>query len=300
MSRELRGILSAIVTPFTADGSKVDQAGLRNLVEANIQGGVHGIIPCGSTGEFPSLSTEERKRVTEIVVDQARGRVPVVPQTGSDSTTLTIDLSRHAEKVGAEAVMVLPPYSEPLGLDDVYGYYKDISNAISIPIMVYNYPYSTGVNLKPSFVARMAREIENVKYVKESSGDLAQVSELLYEYGDAITVFNGWGKILYPSLVLGCKGTAWGAVSPIPEQCANLFNLVQAGKFVEARDLWIRMWPVLRFFAAEGFNQSVKAAATLMGFQVGPPRPPLRPLSPEKTQELRGLLLKAGFLEVGK
>lgn len=296
MARQLRGILSALATPFTPGGAEIDEAGLRELVDGTIAAGVHGLIPCGSTGEFPALSMEERKRVAEIVVDQARGRVPVAPHTGSCSTSDAIELSRHAESIGADAVMVVQPYYEAPNLDEIVGYYKDISDAIHIPIMVYNNPAGTGVNPGAEFMGRIAREVKNVKYIKDSSGDLSQVSELLYKFGDEVIIFNGWDTITYSGLALGTKGSVWGAANVMPKQCADLFNLIDAGQMVEARALWDRMWPVNQFLVTEGYAASVKAGANLIGFHVGDPRLPYRPLSPEKKEELRRLLVTAGAI----
>ena len=300
MARDLRGVLSAMCTPFTADGDHVDEAALRDLSEGTIKAGVHGLIPCGSTGEFATLSPEERKRVTEVVLDQARGRVPVAPHVGSTSTAVAVDLARHAERAGADAVMAVNPYYEPLSPDELHGYFKDISDAVNIPIMIYNLPGGTGQNLRPDFLARLAREIENVKYVKDSSGDLSQVSELLYNYGKDVTVFNGWDTITFSGLALGSKGSVWGAVNVMPKQCADLFDLIAADKIGDARSLWDTMWPVMQFLVTEGYVASVKAGANLIGFRVGRPRLPIRPLSAEKTKELGDLLTRAGALKRGE
>ncbi len=296
MARELRGILSALATPFTPGGAEIEESGLRELVDGSIEAGIHGLIPCGSTGEFFVLTRDERKRVAEIVMDQARGRVPVVPHTGSCSTAEAIDLSRHAESIGADGVMVVQPYYEAPSLDEIVGYYKDISDAIHIPIMVYNNPAGTGVNPGAEFMGRIAREVPNVKYIKDSSGDLSQVSELLYSYGKEVTILNGWDTITYSGLALGTKGSVWGAANVMPRQCAGLFNLVAAGELVEARTLWDKMWPVNQFLVTEGYAASVKAGANLIGFHVGDPRLPYRPLSPAKKEELRRLLINVGAI----
>ena len=298
MVRPLRGILSALATPFSADGSKIDEGALRELVDGTIAAGIHGLIPCGSTGEFPVLSIEERKRITQIVADQARGRVPVVPHTGSCSTADAIDLSRHAESLGADALMVVQPYYESISLDELFGYFKDISNAVHIPLMVYNNPAGTGMNPPADFLIKLCREIENVRYIKDSSGDISNVQELLFKYGNEVTIFNGWDTIAYPVLALGSKGAVWGAGNVAPRQCAELFNLVDAGKLDEARSLWVeKLWPVNQFLVTEGYTASVKAGANLIGFHVGNPRPPYRPLLPDKVDELRRLLITAGAIE---
>jgi len=295
--KPLRGVMAALATPFMAGGKEVDEGAMRELVDGMIEAGIHGLIPCGSTGEFPVLSVAERKRIAEVVIDQARGRVPVAPHTGSCSTADAIELSKHAESIGADAVMVVQPYYEPTSLDELYGYFEDVSNAISIPMMIYNNPAGTGMNPKPEFLGRLVRGIKNVRYVKDSSGDLSQITELLYRYGSEVTIFNGWDTITFSSLALGSKGAVWGAANVMPRQCATLYNLIEAGEFNEARDLWVKLWPVNQFLVSEGFLASVKAGANLIGFHVGDPRLPYRRLSREKTAELRQLLVAAGALQ---
>jgi 4-hydroxy-tetrahydrodipicolinate synthase len=295
MARELRGILSAMCTPFGPDG-RIDEPALGELTEGTIRAGVHGLIPCGSTGEFAALTTEERKRVAEVVVEQARGRVPVVPHVGSTSSATAVELARHAQSVGADGVMAVNPYYEPLAPEEVFGYFQSLSDAVDLPIMIYNLPSGTGTNLKPDLLARMGREIKNVKYVKDSSGDLSQVSELLYLHGSEITTFNGWDTITFSGLAIGTKGAVWGAANLMPAQCAELYNLVEAGRLPEARTLWERMWPVMHFLVTEGYVASVKAGAELIGFRVGSPRPPVRPLPAAKVEALKRRLNEAGAL----
>ena len=297
MARPLRGILAALATPFTADGTKVDEAALRELVDGIIAAGVHGLIPCGSTGEFPVLSMQERKRIAEVVMEQARGRVPVVPHTGSCSTADAIELSCHAEHLGADAVMVVQPFYEPTSLEELYGYFKDVSDAIHIPMMIYNNPAGTGMNPPNSFWIRLVREIPNAKYVKDSSGNLSQVSELLLKYGHEATILNGCDTIAFAVLAMGSPGAVWGAANVMPKQCADLFNLTAAGRLAEARDLWAKIWPVNHFLVTEGYTASVKAGANLYGFHVGNPRLPYRPLTAEKVAELRRLMVEAGTIK---
>ncbi len=295
MGQRLRGILSAMATPFDSAGA-LNESALRTLTDGTIAAGVHGLITCGSTGEFPAMTTEERKRVTEIVAEHNHGRVPLAVGTGSTSTAVAIDLTRHAKSVGADAVMVLNPYYEPMSLDEVYGYYAEIASAVDLPIMVYNIPMCTGVNLPVQFMLKMAREIPQVQYVKDSSGDLSQVEEMMLRHGDEITTFNGQDTVTFSGLSLGAKGAVWGAANCMPRQCAELFDLCEAGNLIEARSLWDRMYPVQQFLVTEGYIASVKAGANLIGFEVGEPRKPFRALTAAKTEELRGLLEAAGAL----
>jgi len=293
--KQLRGIMSALSTPFDAQG-KLNEQAFRDLIEGELAAGIHGLIPNGSTGEFPALTNDERKRVAEITVDQAKGRVPVAVQTGATSTALAIELSKHAASIGADAIMVVQPYYEPMSLDEVQGYFQEISDAADLPIMVYNIPSCTGMNLPVDFLAKLAREVKNVKYIKDSSGDLNQVQDLINNYGDILTAFNGWDTITFSGLALGSKGSVWGAANCMPKQCADLFNLCEAHKWDEAKALWDKMFPVQKFLVTEGYVASVKAGANMLGFNVGEPRKPFRPLSDAKKEELRGLLTAAGAI----
>ncbi|MBI3979802.1 MAG: dihydrodipicolinate synthase family protein [Chloroflexi bacterium] len=296
MASPLRGVYSAMCTPFTADGSDIDEAGLRDLVDGTIAAGIHGLIPCGSTGEFASMNTEERMRVTEIVMDQTRERVPVVPHTGSSSLREAVKLSQHAERLGVAGVMVVFPFYEPISLDEVYDYYRAVSDAVSIPIMVYNSPSGTGKNLPSSFIARLGREIANVKYLKDSSASMPQIHQLVYRHAAEIITFNGWDTMFYAGFEVGCQGAVCGPANVMPRQCAQIFDLVQAGKLDEARDLDKRIWPVMQFFEENRYNAAIKAGANLVGFRVGTVRPPFQPLAPEKVEELRQLLVAAEII----
>ena len=178
---ELRGVLNALLTPFSGDGEVVDEHVLRALVNRSIQGGIHGLVPCGSTGEFTSLSFEERKLVLEIVLDETAGRVPVLAHTGAMTTQEAISLSQHAERAGAFGVMVVAPYYEPLTPNEIARYYQDVACSVGVGVMVYNLPTATGVNLSPEQIADMAALAPNIRYVKDTSGDMSQAAQLIHE-----------------------------------------------------------------------------------------------------------------------
>lgn len=166
---DLQGLLSALVTPFTADGAEIDEQGLRALVDRQIDEGVHGVIPCGSTGEFTTLTNDERRLVTEIVIDQTAGRVPVVPHIGALTAGEAIALGKHAEQKGADAVLTVAPFYEPLTPDDAMNYHRSVAGALSVPSMIYNIPIATGVNIDPELIGQLAREVEQIKYIKDTS-----------------------------------------------------------------------------------------------------------------------------------
>ena len=191
MNSQLSGVLTALATPFAADGS-IDEALLRRVVDRSIEGGVDGVVACGSTGEFAAMSGAERRFVVETVIDQTASRVPVVAQTGAMSTAEAVELSRHAEAAGASVLMVVAPYYEPLSLEETLDYLRAVADSVDIPIMLYNLPGATGVNLTPDTVGQLAREVDNIRYIKDTSADMAQAGQLIHNHGDVISTFVGW------------------------------------------------------------------------------------------------------------
>jgi 4-hydroxy-tetrahydrodipicolinate synthase len=189
MTAQLRGVLTALATPFTEDGN-VDEASLRILVNRSIAGGVHGVVACGSTSEFSTLSSAERRLVVETVVDQVAGRVPVIAQTGATSTAEAIRLSRHAQSAGADVVMTVAPYYEPLTVDETLSYLRAVAGSVDIPVMLYNLPVATGVDLDPDTVGALAREVENIRYIKNTTVDMAQSARLIHNHGDVISTLS--------------------------------------------------------------------------------------------------------------
>ena len=290
MSAELQGVLSAMTTPFAPDGS-LDEAGLRAVVDRHIDAGIDGLVPCGSTGEFTSLTHDERKRVVEIVVDQAAGRAAVVPQTGALTTAEAVELSRHASDTGADGVLVIAPFYEPLELDEIAGFYQAVSDAVEVPVGVYNLPPATGINLEPRWVAELADEIEHVEFVKDSTGDYTQVGRLVNDHGDQIKTFVGADTLLLPAFELGAAGVIIGAPNIVPVECAKVYEAFREGRLDDARDTYRGIYPVLQFLLAGGFYAAlVKGGLELIGSPVGEPRLPVLPLRGERLEELRSIL----------
>lgn len=292
----LHGILPAMVTPFTVD-DRVDEAATRNLVQSLLDAGVHGLIPAGSTGEFSAMTLDERKRVTDVVLEAAGGKVPVLPHTGAVATREVVALSKHAKHSGADALMIVPPFYEPLSEEEVRAHYARVAEAVDLPIMLYNIPSCTGFAFRPEFVLRLADEIPSIQYVKDSSGDARALQAMLSAFGDRVHVFNGWDTLSFFGLVAGTVGCVWGAANVMPRECVALYDLVvQKQDLKDARDLWARMYPVNVFFEREGYVASVKAGATLAGRAVGNPREPIKELSASKIEELRHLLRPLGIV----
>jgi 4-hydroxy-tetrahydrodipicolinate synthase len=286
----LHGVLTALVTPFTPGGELIDENALRALVEGNIGCGVHGLVPCGSTGEFAAMSNAERRQAVEIVVDQANGRVPVVAHTAAMTTREAIELSSHANEVGAAAVMVVAPYYEPLTIEETKNHYRELAEAVDIDIMLYNLPVATGVNLLPADVRSLAEEIPSLKFVKDTSGDFGQAARLIHDHADVIKTFVGWDTLYFASLVEGAAGSVNGAANFIGRELVDIYEAVKAGQVIEARGNWDRAFPVMQFLCSGGYVSGVKAALEICGRPVGDPRRPLGPLEGSRAAELKEIL----------
>lgn len=277
MSVQLRGILTALATPFAADGS-IDQALLRTVVDHSIDGGVHGVVACGSTGEFSQLSVAERRLVVETVVEQTAGRVPVIAQTGSTSTREAIELSRHAEAAGADVIMPVAPFYEPLSIDETVAYLKEVAGSVDIPVMLYNLPVATGVDLDPDTVGALAREVDNIRYIKNTTTNMAQSAQLIHHHGDVIGVFVGWESLLLSALAEGAAGVMAGTGNVVPRQLVEVYDAVAAGDLADARAKWNRLFPFIDAIMAEPYIAAVKAAMVEVGVPIGEPRQPFAAL----------------------
>ena len=271
---ELSGVCVPVCTLFNDDES-IDEPGYLRHIDRMIEAKTDIILACGGTGEFAYLSTEEKRRLVEITGKHIDARASFVAQTSAISLRDTIDATRHAADHGADALMILPPYFEGPDAAGVYHHFEKVAEATDLPIMVYNIPVHSGFDITPDFFDKLL-EIDNVKYIKDSTGDLVRIQELLQTSGK---VFNGGDPITYPALAAGCVGCVWGAINFIPEEAVELYALVQEGKLMEANQLWQRLLPSQLFIWTHVYNSAVKAAANYRGFNVGECRAPVLPLS---------------------
>ncbi len=271
------GIFVALATPMTAD-QEVHYDNLRSLVEHMIGQGVHGIIPLGSTGEYYALGPQERQAVAAATIDATAGRAPVLVGTNAGSTREVIEYARAAQDLGASGILLAAPYySLPTG-DELVEHIRAVDGAIGIPIMLYNYPARTGVDMTPDIVQRLA-ELDNVRYIKESTGDPSRMSEIIRRCGERISVFCGCDTLAIEAFEMGAVGWVGGVVNVIPAQHVELFEkavkLKDAGA---ARECYARMRPMLELMENGGkYTQFIKAGCGIMGHPVGPPRQPLLP-----------------------
>ena len=291
---DFHGVLPALITPFTEDGTDVDADALAAIVDRLVGAGVAGLVPGGSTGEFTTLSTPERHAVIEVTVEAAAGRVPVVAGTGALSTRETVELSLHAERAGATAVMVVPPFYEALGWRELLAHYRAVAEAISIPIMYYNLPSASGVKLDADQLRELQR-VARVTSLKDTGGDAVAATELIQAGEDGPALLNGWDTLTFAALAAGVRAVVWGTASILPEQCVALHRLlIDEIDLPAARDLWARLWPLCHFLERHSYSAAVKTACALVGDTTGPVRAPLLALDAEATFELRGLLDRAG------
>jgi 4-hydroxy-tetrahydrodipicolinate synthase len=289
MSEPFHGVLPALITPFTEDGRAIDTGAIAANVERLIAGGVGGLVPGGSTGEFTTLSHAERRELIEATVAAAAGRVPVVAGTGALSTRETVELSVHAEQAGAAAVMIVPPFYDALSWRELLAHYTAVADAIAIPIMYYNLPSASGVTL----TAEQLRALP-IASLKDTGGDATAATELIQT--DGPTLLNGWDTLTFAALAAGVRAVVWGAASILPEPCVELHRLlIDDIDLPAARELWARLWPLCRFLEAHSYSAAVKAGCGIVGDTTGPVRAPLLPLDAAATAELAALLERAAL-----
>lgn len=287
---KLKGILVAMVTPMNADES-IDLKQLALLTDRLIRKGVHGLVPLGSTGEFYALTPSEREAVLQTVIESAGGRVPVVAGANGGSTREVVENCRLAERLGCQGVMLAPPYYSLPRLDELSAHFKAVDNAIGIPIVLYNYPGRTGVDMTPDFVESLA-DLKNVRYVKESTGEMPRITTLIRKCGGRLGVFCGCDTIALESFLVGAIGWVGGVANVLPKSHAQLYTLaVEKKDYAAAKKLFFQMLPTLELMEGGGkYTQWVKAACGLMGMDCGAPRRPLGPATQEELTHLREAL----------
>src|SRR5687767_2601567 len=294
MSEPFHGVLPALITPFTGDGEAIDSQALAALVDRLVGAGVGGLVPGGSTGEFTTLTNAERRELVEVTVEAAAERVPVVPGTSALSTRETVELSLHAERAGAAAVMIVPPFYDALSWRELLAHYTAVADAIDIPIMYYNLPSASGVKL----TAAQLRELP-VTCLKDTGGDAVAATELIQT--DGPTLLNGWDTLTFAALAAGVRAVVWGTASILPEQCVELHRLlIDDIDLPAARELWARLWPLCQFLEGQSYPAAVKTACRLVGDTTGTVRAPLLPLHDETTSELAALLQHATLADAAR
>lgn len=289
--KEFEGTFAVMVTPFTSK-EELDLEAYRANIDYFIENGIHGVIVAGSTGEFAVLSLQEHKKIIETVVDHVNSRVPCIAGTGACSTRRVIELNQYAKDVGADGVMIIPPfYSKPREIEN-YEHFKNIAEAVDIPIMLYNNPWTSKVDMQPSLVEKLA-EIDNISYIKESSGDITRIMRILQLAKDKITVFCGSDNQALESFLMGAKGWVCVAANIFPKHTSRLYELVKDGKIEKAKELYEGMYPLCSWLEDTGlFAQGAKAGLEIMGMRTGPTRKPMIPCNEKEKQELKVIIEK--------
>jgi 4-hydroxy-tetrahydrodipicolinate synthase len=290
----LKGAITAIVTPFK--NGRIDEEAYRALIERQIGEGIHGLVPCGTTGESPTLSHAEHKRVVSICIDQVKKRVPVVAGAGSNSTAESLELTKHVQDAGADYALIITPYYNKPTQEGLYQHYKTIASQTRIPIVVYNVPGRTSLNLLPETMARLA-ELPNIVGLKDATGDLKQGAKTLELCGDKITVLSGDDFTVLPLLAIGGQGVISVVSNVAPADMAEMCNAFFQGSLAAARKLHFKMWPLMEAMFYETNPAPAKTALKMMGQITGEVRQPLCPLSQANETRLRQVMQEYGLIK---
>lgn len=286
----IHGIIAYPVTPFTADGTAVDTVTLAALVEELVTAGVHAIAPLGSTGEAAYLTEKEFDSVVDTTVGTVAGRVPVIVGASDLTTANTVRRARHAQQAGADAVMVLPISYWKLTDHEIVNHYATVGAALDVPIMVYNNPATSGIDMSPELLVQIFTDVDNVTMVKESTGDLTRMTRIKELSGGALPFYNGSNPLVLDALKAGATGWCTAAPHLRPQACLDLYAAVRASDLSLAQSIYDDLAPLLRFIVSGGLPTTVKAGLGLLGRDVGVPRPPLLPLQPAARSELEAML----------
>ena len=285
-----KGAITAIVTPFDEKGNE-DEKALRNLAEFQVKNKIDGIVPCGTTGESPTLNHEEHLRVIEVVIDAVNGRVPVIAGTGSNSTNEAIELTTKAAELGADASLQVCPYYNKPTQEGLYRHFSAVAKSSKIPIIIYNIQGRTGVNLETSTLARLAKQHSNIVAVKEASGNIAQVMEVINTLPKSFDVLSGDDNLMLPIMSLGGKGVISVASNIIPRQMYDLTEYALNGQFEEARKLHYELLPLFKGIFIETNPIPIKAALAMKGMIKESYRLPMCEMGKENREKLRKILI---------
>jgi 4-hydroxy-tetrahydrodipicolinate synthase len=293
----MRGCATALVTPFKSDGA-IDEDRLRALVDRQINGGVKSLVPCGTTGESATMNEDEDARVIELTIEVARGRAKVIAGAGSNSTASAIEYSQRSQDAGADAVLQVAPWYNKPTQEGLYAHFRAIADAVpDLPIMLYNVPGRTSSNIAAQTTLRLARDCENIVAVKEASGNLSQIMEILRERPNEFRVLSGDDAVTLPLVALGADGIVSVASNEVPDLMSQMTNFALDGKWDEARALHYRLLPLMEVNFIESSPGPVKAAMAMMGLLEENFRLPLVPITEKSRARVREVINELGVLE---
>jgi 4-hydroxy-tetrahydrodipicolinate synthase len=294
MTFQPKGIIPAMVTPITSDG-KINVGALRKLTNYLIEGGVHGLFPVGSQGEFYALTFEEKKKVIETVVEETRGRVPVYAGTGAITTREAVTLTKMAEAAGVTAVSVLTPFFITPNEAEMFEFYSAIAKSTRLPVLLYNNPSKTGVNISANFVVR-ASKIENIVGIKDSSGDFTLTAEYIRRTDESFSVLAGRDTLIYGTLCYGGKGAIAATANVAPKVIVEIYEAFMAGDMKRSLQAQFRLAPLRLAFELGTFPVVIKEALNLIGIEAGAAIAPVGGIKPEAKEELKKILKDMGLL----
>ncbi len=289
----LEGTFVALVTPFK--NGKINEEKIRELVRLQIENGTDGIVPCGTTGESPALSAEEKNRVIEIVIEEAKGKVLVIAGTGTNNTEKSVKATAQAKEMGADAALVITPYYNKPTQAGLIRHFEAVAE-VNLPIMIYNVPGRTSVNILPSTIEKLSK-LDQIVAIKEASGDLNQVSEILTTCKDNIKVFSGDDSLFAPILAVGGVGVVSVVANLVPQYLKSLYEAFKSNEIVRMQQLHHQIFELCQAMFYETNPGPVKTAMNLMGMDVGELRPPLAPMSETNKEKLIEALKVYGLLK---
>jgi 4-hydroxy-tetrahydrodipicolinate synthase len=289
------GSFVALVTPFR--NGKVDEAKVRELVERHAASGTDGLVPCGTTGESPTLSHDEHKRVVEIVVDAARKRMKILAGTGSNSTSEAIELTRHAEKAGADGALVVNPYYNKPTQEGLYRHFRAVAESVALPIVVYNIQSRTAVNIETATMTRLVKDVKNINGVKEASGSLDQMSQVIAACGPGFSVLSGDDNLTLPLMAVGGHGVISVIANILPRETADMVHAALEGDIKRARELHYRLFPMARAAFLETNPIPIKEAMAMAGMLEPEFRLPMCRMSDVNRETLRGIIRQYGLVK---
>jgi len=294
MRPTFQGSIVALVTPFK--NGRVDEAKLAELVDLHVASGTDGIVPCGTTGESPTLSHDEHKRVVEVVIRAAAGRIPIIAGTGSNSTAEAIELTGHAKRAGATAALVVNPYYNKPTQEGLYRHFRAIAEAVDLPIILYNIAGRTAVNVETDTLARLVRDCPSIVGVKEASGSLDQMTQVVLACGPEFSVLSGDDNLTLPLMSIGGRGVISVVANFAPREVAEMTHAALAGDWKQARELHLKLFPLCRAVFIETNPIPVKEAMAMMGMIEPELRLPMCRMSDANRQRLRSILEQHGLL----
>lgn len=288
-----KGLYVALVTPFTDQG--IDESKLRELVQFHVKNGTHGLVPCGTTGENPTFTWDEHFRIIEILVEEAKGKIDIIPGVGTNSTWKSIDNVKHAQDLGADGAMVIAPYYNKPTQDGLIAHFEAIAHAVDFPLMIYNIPGRTSVNILPETFAKMMA-IPQVQAIKEATGDLSQTIAIASLCGNRFAIMAGDDALLLPIMSVGGTGVVSVIGNIIPKDMITWISAIEKRDLKEAQRWNNKLFPLIKAMFYETNPIPVKEAMNILGWNLGTPRLPMTPMTPGNRQKLMDALKNYGLL----